>query len=244
MRVETNERLARRNRQIAQYLFFFSFGVLILGLFVINQPAPAQGEDVTLSFLLSSAVLPFAFITTMLSVRMTNLWVRPPRPEVVIREGLKGISSKSVLYNYYHFPARHVLITPYGVFAIITRFQDGRFTVRGSKWISHRSPISRFFGIFRLDGIGNPTLDAQRAADHVKKLLANIAPDVPVQGVVVFVDPRAQLEIENPDVPVVHADSKREPSLKDYIRSVMKENRPTLTPEQIEAFEQATLPRR
>ncbi len=77
--------------------------------------------------LVQTAILPIAFITTIVSVRMTNLWVRQPRPEVVIREGLKGLSNKSVLYSYYHFPARHVLICPQGVFAMVTRFQDGRY---------------------------------------------------------------------------------------------------------------------
>ena len=42
MRVETNERLARRNRQFAQYLFFATFGILILGL-VVHQPAGGDG---------------------------------------------------------------------------------------------------------------------------------------------------------------------------------------------------------
>jgi hypothetical protein len=45
MRVETNERLARRNRQIAQYLFFATFGILILGLLFINQQAATVSRD-------------------------------------------------------------------------------------------------------------------------------------------------------------------------------------------------------
>jgi hypothetical protein len=36
MRVETNDNLVRRNRQIAQYLFFATFAILIGGLFIIN----------------------------------------------------------------------------------------------------------------------------------------------------------------------------------------------------------------
>src|SRR5215207_4056948 len=130
MRVETNSKLVRRNRQIAQYLFFFSFGVLLLGLFVTNQQAASmQANDLLLGGILPSLVVLLAFITTITSVRMTNMWVREPRPEVALREGLKGLSNKSVLYNYYHLPARHVLIAPQGVFVITTRFQEGRFTV-------------------------------------------------------------------------------------------------------------------
>ena len=243
MRVETNEKLLRRNRKIAQYMFFASFGIPILGLILINQQAATPtSESVIVGFVIPLLVLPAAYIITMLSVRMANLWVRVPRPEVVIPEGLKGISSKSVFYSYYHLPTRHVLITPQGVFAMVTRFQEGKFAVDGDKWMTRKSALGRVFGVFRMDGIGSPTEDAHKAARHLKKLLEPIAPDVPVQPVVVFVDTRAQVNVVKTDVPVVYANPKRDPSLKDYIRGLGKDNRLSLTPEQIEAFEEATLP--
>jgi hypothetical protein len=243
MRVETNERLLRRNRKFAQYMFFASFGIPIVGLILINQQAAAPAsQSLIVGFVIPLLVLPAAYIITMLSVRMANLWVRVPRPEVVIPEGLKGVSNKSVLYNYFHLPARHVLITPQGVFAMITRFQDGQFAVDGDKWMSRKTALGRILGVFRMDGIGNPTEDAQKAARRVQRVLEPIAPDVVVQPVIVFVDSRAQVNILKSDVPVVFAGAKRDPSLKDYIRGLGKENRASLTPEQIEAFEEATLP--
>ena len=244
MRVETNERLARRNRQIAQYLFFATFGVLILGLIFINQQtASLNSTNVLPVTLLQAAVLPIALITTVISVRMTNLWVRQPRPEAVIREGLKGISNKSVLYSYYHFPARHVLICPQGVFAMVTRFQDGRFAVEGDRWFTQKSAISRVLSIFRFDSVGDPTADALRAAAHVQKLLQPIAPNVEVHPVIVFVDPKAEVTITKPTVPVVYPLGKKSPVLKDLLRDTGKDSRMSLTPEQIQAFEEATLRR-
>jgi hypothetical protein len=266
MRIETNKKLVKRNTQIAQYLFFFSLGILALAFFVTNQQllgiSPTSDEAAMLSVLIPSLVLPFGLISTLFSVRMTNLWIRRPRPELAIEEGLKGLSNKSVLYNYYHFPARHALICPQGIFAIVTRFQDGRFSVVGDNWRTHRSAFSRLTSIFRMDGIGNPTEDAMRAAAHLKKLLNPIAPEAEVQPLVVFVDGRAQLEVKEPVVPVVHANDKYKPNLKDFMRSVKpetvepqpvkkgqkqppkkKEGTMPLTPEQIEAFEAATLRR-
>ncbi len=244
MRVETNEKLARRNRQIAQYLFFATFAILIIGLFVINQQAVTiSDENVLAVTLLQTAVLPIAFITTIVSVRMTNLWVRQPRPEVVIREGLKGISNKSVLYNYYHFPARHVLICPQGIFAMVTRFQDGRYTVSGDRWTTHKSALTRVLSLFRFDGMGNPSADAIRAAEHVKALLQPIAPGVEVYPVIVFVDPKAEVNSISPTVPVVYPVGKKAPILKDLLRDTGKDSRNPLTPDQIQAFEAATLRR-
>ena len=241
MRVETNMKLIRRNRQIAQYLFFFSFGILIVGLLLTNQQtASIQANDLLLGGILPAIVVVIAFVATIFSVRMTNNWIREPRPETVLREGLKGVGHKAVLYNYYTNPVKHVLIAPQGVFAITTRWQDRRYTVTGDKWQTHRSLFSRIFSAFRFDGIGNPTDDALQNAEHVKKLLAGIAPDVPVRPLIVFTDPRAVITIEDPTVPVLRAQDKINPSIKDYIKDA--ERLPTLTPEQIAELEKRILP--
>lgn len=245
MRVETNESLIKRNKRIAQYLFIVSLFILVGGFVVINFPLFAPNADeslASLAFIAPSLILPLAFITTIFSVRMTNMWIRQPRPDAVIPENLKGVSKNAVLYNYYHFPARHVLIAPQGVFAIVTRFQDGRFTVDGDRWSSQRGGIGRIFGLLRFDGIRNPTADALLAAQHVQTLLKDIAPEVKVQPVVVFVDPRVRLTIIEPTIPVVHAQTRIQPCLKDFVKDVPKDQRVSLTPEQIAAFEAATLP--
>jgi hypothetical protein len=249
MRIETNDKLVRRNRRIAQYLFFFSLAVLIGAFIFTNQQALSPnplGPDTfagTLLLLLPAIVLPVGVITSMVSVRMTNTWIREPRPERALKEGLKGLSNKSVLYSYYHFPARHVLICPQGVFAITTRFQDGQFKVEGDKWTTYGGALSGLFRFFRRDGIGSPSEDARQAAAHVKRLLAPIAPNVEVRPLVVFIDPRASVEIHNPTVPVLVADSKSEHSIKNLLRDMPKEQRQPLTPAQIQAFEDATLKR-
>jgi len=246
MRTEVNDKLVERNRRLAQYLFFFSFAVLIGAFIITNQQAfnPNANVDSNLVLLLPSLVLPIGLITTLISVRMTNLWVREPRPEKALKDGLKGLSNKSVLYSYFHIPARHVLISPQGVYAITTRFQDGIYTVNGEKWSTQGGALAAFTRIFRRDGIGNPNEDAQRAVEHLQKLLQPIAPGVQVKPLIVFTDPRARLTIENPAIPVLYASSELQPNIKDFMRDVPKDGRATLTPAQVEAFEQATLPKK
>ena len=230
MRVETNWKLVRRNRRIANFLFFFSMAVLIGGFIIANtQLASTENTDdlsLALALILPWVVLPVGFISTLTSVRMTNLWVRRPRPEDAIREGLKGINKRSILYNYYHLPARHVLVTPFGVFAMITRYQEGHFTVEGDRWKSAGGPFRLISRIFRRDDIGRPNEEANRAAEHVRKLLAATNPNVQVQPLIIFVDPRAQVDIINPTVPVLYADSKREPNLRDYLRDYARQQSP------------------
>jgi hypothetical protein len=265
MRVETNRSLVKRNRRITQYLFYFSFGVLIVGLVIGFRP-PERSDDPNMAtgLLLQTLVLPVAVATSLISVRMTNQWLRQPRPENAIKEALKGINKKSVLYNYYHLPARHVLICPQGVFAMVTRFQDGSYVVNGDKW--ERAGSLRLLRFVRGDDIGRPNEDAQRAADHVKQLLAPISPDLNVQPLIIFVDPRARLDVSDATIPVLHTDDKQEPNLKDYMRELAQQQKQRvaepqpskkkgkqkqefgfiITPDEIEglaeAFEEATFP--
>ena len=253
MRIVTNKKLARRNRKLTNYMFFGTFGALILGFIVINASLFTGDVPDSLTLFVQSAVLPIAFILTIVSVRMTNLWARSPRPEKAIQDGLKGLSNKSILYNYYHFPARHVLICPQGVFAIVTRWHDQEFTVRGGAFRSHRNLISKFFSLIRFDGVGKPFRDANFARQEVERSLEEIAPEVDVHPIIVFVDPRAQLHFEDEvETPVLFADPKKKPNLKDYLRDMKRQlsddddtaknaNLMPLSDEQIESFESATI---
>lgn len=226
MKIVTNEKLVKRNKKVATWLFFSSLGILFLGFFVANGQlfgiTDVEETNGALYFLAMPIVLAVGFSSTLISVRMTNLWIRHPRPEDAIQNNLKGLSNKSALYNYFHFPARHVLICPQGIFPIVTRFQDGRFSVKGDKWRTHRSLLSQFFAIFRMDGIGNPTREALEAQRFIKYIVEDYDPDLPVQPLIVFVDPRAELTIEDPTVPVLYTDLKKEPNLKDYLHSYSK----------------------
>ncbi len=251
MRIVTNKKLARRNRQITNYLFFGTFGALILGFVVINSSLFTGQAPDTLMLLLQTAVLPVAFVLTIVSVRMTNLWARAPRPENAIQDGLKGLSNKSVLYNYYHFPARHVLICPQGVYAIVTRWHDQTFIIRDGKFHSQRNILSKFFSLIRFDGVGKPFRDAESARQQVQSALDEIDSDIAVQPLIVFVNSAAQLDLEDKlEAPVLFADPKQKPNLKDYLRDAKRElddakrknaSLMPLSDAQIEAFEQATL---
>lgn len=238
MRVVTNVKLARRMRQIAQYLMFITFGVPLIGLFLLNtQPA-----DVLLAVVFPALILLVALIITVISVRLANLWVRVPRPETIIPESLKGIGKQSVMYSYYHFPARHVLIVPQGVFALHIMYQDGKFTVHNDRWTRQQSGIARFLTLLRFDSLGEPIKEANAAAEHVKKLLQPIAGHIDVQPLIVFIDPRVEVEVGETSIPIVSADgAQHKGSIKDHLYDMGKGKHKTLTQEQIEAFEAATI---
>lgn len=249
MRIVINKKLAERNRKFTTYLFLLTMVILVGGFIFVNYSLFTDTLPSPLIVLLQALVLPAAFVLTLLSVRLTNNWARRPYPEDAIAGGLKGLSKKSVMYHYYHFPARHVLVSPQGVFAITTRWHNGRFSVEGDKWKTYKGAFARFFSMMRMDGVGNPTLDAQRAADYVRGVLKSIAPDVEVQPLIIFTDPGVAIEINNPQVPVLYADDKLSPNLTEYLRDLNRQQKDDaqkrvtlpLTDSQIEAFERQTI---
>lgn len=223
MRIATNEYMVGRNRKFATYLFFFSLAVLASGFLFANGLfglSEVEESNPGIYVIAMPLVLIIGFTTTIISVRLTNLWIRVPRPEDAIQEGLKGISNKSALYNYFHLPARHVLVTHQGIFPMVTRFQDGNITVKGNRFQQKRSPLTAIFSIFRMDGVGNPVSEAEAAGAYLQHLIEDYDPDIPVYPVIVFHDPRANLTFkEDPPIPVVYANSKSERSLRDFVRS-------------------------
>lgn len=250
MRIKTNTRLMKRNRQIATNLFLVTFLVLIGGFFFVNANLFTDTLNTDPLLLLAQAlVLPVAFILTLVSIRMSNLWARRPYPEEVINESLKGLSNKSVIYHYFHIPARHVLISPQGVYTVTTRWHNGKYEVKQDKWHSRASVFARFFSTLRMDGIGDPTFEAERAAQYVQTMLQKIQPDITVQPVLLFIDPRISVEVKESRVPILFADPKRD-NLTDYLRDqlrVLTENNKKknigmpLTDTQIAQFEIATI---
>lgn len=234
MRVIINQKKVRRNRRLAQYAFFGTLALLILGLFVTNI-APTN----PLFLLAPLLVLPVAFGATLYSVRMANLWLREPRPEAVLATNLKGLSTRSTIYHY-TLPARHVLISPQGVFCFILRPQDGSFVINGNRWSKKGSFLSKFLTFFRQDTIGRPDLEALREATTLQRLIDQVAPesDVRVEPVIIFSSPSVSLEVVQSDIPVLYGDPRQKPNLKTFLRDRRKQGEvATLTDEQIAALE-------
>ncbi len=250
MRIVTNSRLAERNRKIATNLFLLTF-VLLIGGFVLINIGVLTGNTAKpepLLLLAQGLAIPIAFILTLFSIRMTNLWARRPYADESLNEGLKGLSKKSVIYHYYHIPARHVLFSPQGVFAITTRWQNGKYSVEGSTWRTKAGPMTRLLAALRMDGVGQPSMDAVRAAEHVQRLLTEAGITTPVQPLIVFLDSRARVEATKSDIPVLFASIKHDDSLTDYLRGLNKGVEMTkkgavmpLTEQQIAAFEAKTI---
>ncbi len=232
MRVVINQAQIDRNRKISHILFFVSLGGMGLGFFYTWTSNPnSSGSQ------LSCLILPMLLIMTLMSVRMANLWIREPRPEKILNESYKGLSKKYTAFHYL-LPAPHVLIGPEGVFTITAIWQDRAYQIKSKKWYGDDGLLRKLNGYMRQDLIGNPYGEAAFHAQEVQKLVNKLAPDsgIEVQPVIVFVNPKASFEAEDPLVPILYADSKKKPSLRAFLKE--QTPKPTLPSEAMDKIDQ------
>jgi len=210
MRIITNTPFIQRRANIARYV---SLGGLALlgGGFVVSL---LRFDLILLAYM---TLLP-GIILANIGIYLTNRYRREPRPDQLVDQSLKGLDDRYAIYHYM-LPAAHVLVTPQGVYPLIVKFQAGVFTNEGERWHQRQSFFGRLMRLFGQEGVGNPTREARAETEAMRGYLAEHTPDldVPVEPVIVFTHPQAQLAITDPAVPVVPAKK-----LKGYLRSSEK----------------------
>jgi hypothetical protein len=240
MRILTNERRMRRGRFLATSLSVSGIlmllaswaGTLVSSFTGVNIPVQTVGYS-TLPLLL------FGIVFSLIGIHFTRKWVRLPLPHMVLPAALKGIGKDAVLLNHWG-PADHILFTRNGVFTLTTRNQPFDLLINGDHWTDRAPTRERLQRAFARDTLGSPIRDAKRHADKTSQWLTKLlGKEIAVQPLIVFLNPKAYLEVsEQPEVPVVYAD-KRTPTLKSYLRG---EQTPVLSLEEIERSISALIP--
>jgi len=206
MRLTTNEKFIDRQGKIARYATFGGLAILLGSLVTsFNNTFPIG---------VSYALLFAGFILAYIGAVLANKYIKEPRADHALEKALKGFDNKNHLYNFL-LPAQHVLLTPSGLLVLKVKTQDGPISCRGDKW-QRPFQISRLFGGMGQEGLGNPAAELRAEIARMKEWLAGKVDNaalVPIDGYVVFSDPRAQLTTEEPTVPVARAED-----LKDSLR--------------------------
>ncbi len=191
----------------------------------------ASNPNYRLLLLGSFACLILGFVAANVGGYNTRRFGRSPRPDERLAQALKGFDDRYMLFSWL-LPAPYVFAGPSGIYTIALREQAGQATNVGNKWKQPFS-IGRMFLAFSNEGIGNPTLDAQQDAHKMQQYLAKHIPDldVEVQPLVLFTNPKAVLELKNPEVPVLTPQG-----LKALFRQRKKDAR--LTAQRLEELQQ------
>ena len=198
MRVTTNSKLIRRRGRLGMAASLAGIAVLAGGMF-----ASFRQQSGTYYMFISLAALVLGFVLAQVGSYNLRRWGRSPRPDQIIEEGLKGFDDRYHLYAW-ALPVPYVLLSPQGVYTFTTRDQSGQVSVTGSVWRNKLS-LGRVLAAFAQEGLGNPTADAQAQAAKLGAWIKARLPDATadVQPVIVFIDPRVQLQVTDPAVPVL-----------------------------------------
>jgi hypothetical protein len=220
MRVTVNEPLVTKRSSWGRHITVFGFAVMLLAVVLsFNR----------LNLLRAYGVMVTGLVIINIGLYYGGKWMRDPREDQILDKALKGLNHGSRLYSYL-LPADHVLLSASGLFVLTLKFQDGQITAQGDKWQRHLSLVSSVRALFE-PRLGNPGQQALKEASKVQSWVQGHLPDaeVPVRPVIVFVNPKAQLQLEEPSVPAVALDD-----LKTHLRTALK-NKP-LPPATLQAL--------
>lgn len=227
MRLSSNDKLIARQSKIARYATFGGLAVL-LGSLVISF----NNQNIVLAY----AALAIGFFLAMVGSTLANKWIKEPRADKALEKALKGFDHKHHLFNYL-LPAEHVLITPTGLLVLKVKRQDGTISYQNGKW-TQPWRISRLIGGMGAEPLGNPINEMNADIAAMRKFIADKIENaalIPIDGYVVFTNPRAQLSIDDASLPVVKSDDFKE-TLRKSKRGAM------LSPHVLERLERALKP--
>jgi hypothetical protein len=192
-----NEARVVRGQRVGKIATFVGLGFLVAGLIVslVMQESPLLW--------LSFACLLLGLLVSSVGTMNMNRWMREPRADQALAQGLKGYDDRYRLYNYF-LPAPHVLLSPVGLYVLTAMGQEGTIRYQGDKFRRDFS-AARLLRFMADEGLGKPFSDADSQVRAMQKLLdeQGVGEGVEIQNVVVFYNPRAQLTISDPPRPVV-----------------------------------------
>jgi hypothetical protein len=207
MHLVANQQLVRNRVRLGLVFHFGAMAVLIGGA-VLSTQVDATRE------LAWGTWLAFIAGLGLYTLGQTQLrrWGPGRRAEEQLGQAIRSLDDR---YKLYAFLASslpdYILVSPGGVQVLIVRPDGGQISCVKDRW---KASGSRLMTLFGGPGLGNPSADAARQLQKLRALLAEHGlQDVPTSGVIVFTNPKAQLQIQGCSSTVT-----RLKELKDVLR--------------------------
>jgi hypothetical protein len=210
MRIIRNEKFIKQRASLGRYVSIAGLVILVVGL-LISFTTPEL-------FYVSFLCLIIGFLCSQVGIYLANRYIRVDRPDEVLQKALKGFDDRYGLYQYTS-PAGNVFLTPTNCLVFTVKLQSGSIEYRNGKWRHHVAGLKRFLGWMTQESLGNPTRDVETEISSLHRYLVKKLPDldIPIQPVIVFGSPNAEVNAGNAPVPAVHAKK-----LKEWLRSTGK----------------------
>jgi hypothetical protein len=211
---ESHVKIRTRLGELAPFL-----GLLVLAvatLFVFLKPALGWATLI---------LIWIGFIISLVGGYLGVRYVGPTAHHKRVPEALKGLGQRYVLLMY-TTPVPFVLVDPGGVTTITVKSHGGHIIYREGTW-RHQERMGWLRRLAGQEGLGRPyraaASDAEEMRRWLEKRYPELAEEVPVRSVVLFVNPDIILEAEDPPVPTF-----RMAELKHWLR---RDGRRTRLPE-------------
>jgi hypothetical protein len=197
MKIITNEERIGKGARLGKIMTFAGLGLLIAGLVVSLMMQDSPLLWLSFGFLLAG------LLVSSIGTMNMNRWVREPRADQALAQGLKGFDDRYRLYNY-ELPAPHVLLGPLGLHVLTAMGQDGKISLEGSKFHRAFSPF-RLLRFMAEEGLGKPFDEADSQVEVLREFLLenDIGDGVDIQNALVFFNPKVELSVSDPPRPVV-----------------------------------------
>ena len=197
MRIITDEAQIAKGARLGKIATFVGLGFLVGGLII------SLALQETPLLWLSFACLLIGLIISSVGTGNINRWVREPRADQALAQGLKGFDDRYSQYNY-TLPAPHVLLGPMGLYVLTAMGQDGVIRYEDGKFRRDFS-VMRILRFMAEEGMGKPLKEADAQVEEMQAFLEDhdVHDDLKIQNRLVFYSPKADLSVSAPPRPVI-----------------------------------------
>ncbi|NLG48864.1 MAG: hypothetical protein GX552_01980 [Chloroflexi bacterium] len=187
-----NEPFLKKRAQFAKWGSLVGLAALFIGLMTTAQNP-----------LLAYGLLLIGLFGATFGAYMASSYVREPRADQVVGNNLSGLDKRYAAYHYY-LPANHVIASHFGLTVVVPRPQSGLITYQNGRW-QHKAGWRKVLQFFGEPGLGKPERDITEEIKAVKGWIDEIIPEaeVPVNGVILFTNPQAELHAKESPIPAV-----------------------------------------
>ena len=204
MRIIRHSNHIKQQKRKSKWLAFFGFIILTSAMFLAMLPN---------ALIFAYIAMIGGFVMFNIGMQGIGRWTRNPRNDQVLDIRMKGLSDQTTLIHYAPITDAkgkrkvldHMLIYGGGVLILNAKEVDGKIQQKKSVWRKQGGLIRKMFS-FSGPQLGNPSFENDRLVPMVEQWLADNQLEVDVMAATVFLHPRTELEIEEPDYPVLHAE--------------------------------------
>jgi hypothetical protein len=199
MRIIRHSIYIQQRKRRARLLALLGFGVLTSTLFIALNP----------SLLLPAYVaMLLGFVTFNIGMQQIGRWSRNPRNDQVIDRNLDKLGDRYIVVHYPDIGGKrleHLVIYPGGALVLTAKEIDGEISVKGKYWRRKTKGFRRFLS-FSGPQLGQPGSETDNAVANLEAYLEKQQMEIDVNGIIVFLHPVTELDVHEPEYPVLHAD--------------------------------------